>query len=620
MTNRTRAASALAGEQQTMRQAGPVSRRALVMIRSALLLGIGLLGMSGLLGLSGCSRDQRPALVLVLMDTTRHDRLGCAGYPLAATRTLDSLATNGVRFASTIAVTPVTGPSIATILSGTLPPVHGMRDNARFVMNPQLPLLAESFTAAGYETGAVVGGLPIKGEFGYARGFDYYDDRFGEDAYRIYNPAFAGKLAALRNGERRASSVTDRALRWVDGIDRGRPFLLLAHFFDPHGPYDPPPAYASRHEDDYDAEIAYMDDQLGRLLAGIRERIGDRREIRVVAVGDHGEGLYEHDEWTHGFFLYDTTIKVPLLFCGGEASGGLTVGHSVRTVDIAPTICGWFGLEAPATFGGENLTAALEGGPVPASCDTAYLETYLTQMQHDWSPLQGLRAGGWKWIRAPRAELYGLTADTDEVENLIQAQPEIAAALEARMDEMLDQAVPLARQYGASLGNIDPEVARQLEALGYVSSSDSPSLVADYSLPDPKDGNREWNREMERKRYLNTAHALRQDGQHEQALENLTRAGEIAPLTGREAALEGELLDQAGRPEEALDSFWQALRTAGSPAGRGFVRLRLAKALVALDRPAAAMAHVETLRADSLAPAEFLATVEELAGQIESRR
>jgi choline-sulfatase len=571
--------------------------------------------------LPGCARDQRPSLILIIMDTTRQDRLGCYGYQEAATRTLDSLATAGVRFTNAITATPVTGPAIATILSGALPPVHGVRDNARFIINSKLTMLAEVFADAGYQTGAVVAALPIKSDYGYQQGFTFYDDRFAEDRYELYNQAFAAKLEDLQQSERRAHFVTERALQWLQKVDKGKPLFLLAHYYDPHGPYDPPPAYHQRRrEDPYDGEIAYMDAEIGRLLAGARQRFDGRREIRVVAVGDHGEGLFDHEEWTHGFFLYDTTVKVPLIACGDGARRGLTVDHNVRTRDIAPTVCAWFGLSIPATFSGENLTTALSGGGVPAVCDTAYLETFLTQFQHNWSPLQGMRTARWKWIKAPRPELYDLQTDPDEARNLADQDLPPQRLLADRMDDLFSGTAGLAAQVGASPSSIDPNVARQLAALGYVAGHTNESPEPDYSLIDPKDGNRDWNREQDRKKSLDAARIFYREGKLEDALSCLSRAEEIEPLAGQDAAMRGELASRLGQYETALSAFIQALHTEGDPAGRGFIRLRLARALLALGRLRQAEAQIETLRTIPGAPASFQTSVEELAAEIDQKR
>jgi arylsulfatase A-like enzyme len=578
-------------------------------------LSVTLLLLGGIGVIGGCSGDQRPSVIFVIMDTTRYDRLGCAGYARATTPTLDSLATSGVRFATTITAAPVTGPAITTILSSVLPPVHGVRDNRRFALNPNLGLLAEVFRDAGYQTGAVVGAVPLLGRFGYNRGFASYDDRFSEDQYRTYSPGATAKRSDLRESERRAGAVTDRCLAWLAQAKRNRPVFLLAHYFDPHGPYDPPPAFAALHPaDPYDAEIAYMDSEIGRLLAGARDLLGDG--IRVVAVGDHGEGLFDHNEMAHGFFVYDTTIKVPLIFSGEGAASGLVVTAAVRTVDIAPTVCHWLGIAPLATFTGTDLSAGLRGEPIPTTCDTAYVETFWTQLHYSWSPLQGIRTPAWKWIKAPRPELYDLATDPGEQIDLAGSSPTVAEQLQAQLEEQLAALSSENQHLGAGLAEIDPDLDRKLEALGYVSGSRSTSVVPDYSLPDPKDRNRQWNPEERRLQHWQAANRLYENGRIEDALWRLSLAAEITPLRKAEAALHGLLLSRSGRHHEALVAYRQALQTEEDPQGQAFIRVELARLLATLGHQKEATAQIDTLRASPHTPPPLLEAAVRLEEQM----
>jgi arylsulfatase A-like enzyme len=593
-----------------------------VLVRSRLFTIVWLmLALNGLGFLPGCGADQRPDLILIIMDTTRYDRLGCSGHQSATTPNLDSLAAHGIRFAETVSATPVTGPAITTILSSVLPPAHGVRDNRRFALNPGLGLLAEAFQQAGYQTGAVVAAVPLLAKFGYARGFEFYDDRFAEDPYQTYDPLLAEKAADLRSSERRADTVTRRALRWLSSTQRRQPVLLLVHYFDPHYPHDPPPAHAARHpRDAYDGEIAFMDAEIGRLLGGARDIRGGEREIRVVAVADHGEGLDQHEESGHGFFVYDSTVRVPLIFCGAGVVTGQTVTAPVRTLEIAPTICAWCDVEPLTTFSGRNLLPVLGGEPVPTGCDTAYVETFWTQLHYNWSPLQGIRTVDWKWIKAPRSELYHLRADPDETTNLHARNPERVAMLASKLEAVLGDATRRSGQLGASLTDVDPDLERRLEALGYVSGEGNSSLTPDYSLIDPKEGNRRWNRQQAVRMHLGLASRAYREGRLEDALQEIERASGIRDLVGREAAFHAHLLGQSGRLHEATAVYHRALSSASNRAGAAQTRHDLIETYIALQQKSAAAAHLDTLRSLPDLPDELQANLADLARQIEALR
>jgi choline-sulfatase len=578
------------------------------------------LWLAAALLLGGCAGDERPSLIFIIMDTTRFDRFGCTGYAEATTATLDSLAAAGVRFDCTVTATPVTGPAITTILSSVPPAIHGVRDNRRFAINPKVTLLAQVFAEAGYQTGAVVGAVPLLARFGYDRGFASYDDRFAEDPYPIHTPGFASPVQDLRESERRATAVTDRALRWLDDASRRKPFFLLAHYFDPHGPYDPPPEFAALHPaDPYDGEIAYMNSEIGRLLAGVRARLGARAKVRVVAVADHGEGLFDHDEMGHGFFLYETTIRVPWIVNGEGVVPGLVVQDAVRTVDIAPTVCAWFGLPLPESFTGQDLSSVLTGGAVPAACDTAFIETFWTQLHYSWAPLQGVRTSQWKWIRAPRPELYQLRADPAETSNLAGGGQEAEGLLDAWLERFLTAAAAAHRTFGAPLVDVDPDLDRKLQALGYVSGQENSSLVPDMTLPDPKDGNGQWNRSERRLQHLQDARRYFEHGKLSAALRRLEMAAAIEPLARQEAALMGLLLSRAGRIEEALAQYGRALQSETEPEGRALVRMEMIRQLIALDRYGDARSQIDTLRSEPAVPARILSAIPQLEAQIKAR-
>ncbi|HET9316578.1 MAG TPA: sulfatase, partial [Vicinamibacteria bacterium] len=357
------------------------------------------------------ARAPRPlSVVLLTLDTTRADRLGCYGHPGGASPNLDALARRGVLFRQAYAHVPLTCPSHASLLTGRLPTGHGVRDNGGYVLAPGLPTLAERFAAAGHRTGAFVSAFVLDRRFGLARGFATYHDAVP-----------AGSAADQGDPSHRAvraEETIDRALRWLEQ-DPGRPFFLWVHLFDPHHPYEAPEPYRSRFgADPYLGEIAYTDAQVGRLL----EAAGRRRAL-VAVMGDHGEGLGDHEEITHGYFVYSNTQRVPLLLAlPGVLPEGASVDGVVRGVDLAPTLLDLAGLPGLPEPDGVSLRAHVAGrrgddaGP-------AYVESYHPRFWWGAQEVLGVRSGRWLFVEAPRPELYDVAADPAEKTNLAASHP-----------------------------------------------------------------------------------------------------------------------------------------------------------------------------------------------------
>ncbi len=328
----------------------------------------------------------RPDLLLVTIDTLRADRLGCYGRPGAETPIIDGLAARGVRFDHSVAHQPLTLPSHASILTGLTPLRHGVRDNAGFVLAPGIPTLAEWLTAEGYEAAAFVSGFPVHGRFGLARGFGTYDDRFprGTDTAR---PAYV---------ERRGDATVAAAVAWLrSSPGRGRPVFAWMHLFDPHAPYEPPEPFASRFKGrEYEGEIAFADRQLGALLDAWRAARG--RDPIVVVTSDHGEGLGEHGEPTHGLFIYDSTIRVPLVLAGPGIPAGRVPGTLARGIDVAPTVLDLAGVEIPASVEGRSLRPAWERED--AGDEPAYVESLFGRL--------GFRVGAPPWLANRTADVH----------------------------------------------------------------------------------------------------------------------------------------------------------------------------------------------------------------------
>src|SRR5579859_2003187 len=265
-------------------------------------------------------------LVLITLDTTRADHLSCYGPRGARTPHLDALAARGVRFAHATAQVPLTLPSHACIMTGAYPEVHGLRDMGGFVLAKSNPTIATITQSAGFATAAFVGSLVLGKRLGFANGFDTYDDDMASQGAE-------GQLPGIFP-ERRAKVVSDRAVAWLRQNGQKKRFFLWVHYYDPHAPYDPPEPYRSRYpKDPYSGEIAYMDDQVGRILDTIQQSGFGSRTL-VVAIGDHGESLGEHGEMTHGVFLYDSTLHVPLMIAGPGVPAGKVINEQVRSIDV----------------------------------------------------------------------------------------------------------------------------------------------------------------------------------------------------------------------------------------------------------------------------------------------
>ena len=419
--------------------------------------------------LIACSEEAappRPNVILITFDTTRADRIGCYGHDRAKTPTLDTLARNGVRFDQAYTTTPVTLPSHASILTGHYPPVHGVRDNGKFRLPEEAETLAEALGANGYQTAAFVSAVVLSHVFGTDQGFDHYDDRIPTTL-----------SGGFHYDERAADATTDAAIAWVDAHrNADAPLFLWVHYFDPHAPHTLRPEFEEEFKRNrYDGEIAFTDRELGRLLDHLRSK-GLLDESLVIATADHGESLGEHGEQTHGVFIYDSTMRVPLIVAGGPFRGGKSVETPVSVIDIAPTVLGALELELPT--GGIDLAALASASAERA--EAIYLESEYGQHTLGWSPLYGVRNAQYKFIEAPRPELYDLDQDPDELKNKIVQETVLASNLRALLDHLKTKTPPLSSQVIA----LDEATASRLRQLGYTGISPGGTSVGG---DDPKD-------------------------------------------------------------------------------------------------------------------------------------
>ncbi|MBM3285391.1 MAG: sulfatase, partial [Candidatus Aminicenantes bacterium] len=362
------------------------------------------IGFSLLLPASSRPAGKKPPgnpfhVLLITIDTLRADRLSCYGSDRVETRTIDGLAGKGVLFTRAFAHTPTTLPSHTNILLGTTPLVHGVHDNANFIVDKKFPNLATHLKSYGYATGAFVGAFPLDSRFGLTQGFDVYDDNYGTPASQEFTFV-----------ERKAEVVVEQALAWLNERRQNQKWFLWIHCFDPHQRYLPPEPFLSQYRDrPYDGEIAYVDFALKKLFAYLGERDLARNTL-IVFTGDHGESLGEHGESTHGYFAYNATIRIPLLIAFPGVRQG-RVDQNVAHIDIFPTVCDVLGIEKPGFLQGVSLLPAINGKKLPGR--RIYFESLYPYFSRGWAPLQGYIEGKEKFIETPNPEVYDLEADFD---------------------------------------------------------------------------------------------------------------------------------------------------------------------------------------------------------------
>jgi arylsulfatase A-like enzyme/Flp pilus assembly protein TadD len=406
-------------------------------------------------------------VLLITMDTTRADRIGCYGFAQARTPNLDGLAGAGVRFEACFSQAPITLVSHATLMTGTYPPEHGVRDNARYALGPELPVLAEIFQKRGYRTAGFVACQVLDRRYGLQRGFEVFKDQMARSP--------EGRPFHDRPG----GMVTEEVLAWLDTV-AGGPFFGWAHFFDPHAPYTPPkPFLDSAGGSAYDGEIAFMDEQIGKLLAKLREKAMLDRTL-VIAVADHGESLGEHGYNWHALLVYHGIMRVPLILSlPGRIPQGAVVPQVVGVVDVAPTLLDLMGWETPGEMSGRSLAATLRGQALPPR--PIYGESDFPYENFGWAKLRFLVDEQWKYIRAPEPELFEWRTDPGELKN---RAAEALERLKDYEDALASLEGAMRRRESVSVA-LDAETIEAMKSLGYVggASGDPPP---DAELPDPK--------------------------------------------------------------------------------------------------------------------------------------
>lgn len=414
-----------------------------------ILLGALVAGLTPFAEHSPPSGETAAGVVLITLDTTRADRLTPYGLMDAVMPGLDRLAREGVLFQQAASVAPLTLPAHTSIMTGLLPPRHGVRDNVDGPLAPSHRTLAEMLHEKGFRTAAFVGSTVVGADRGLSQGFEHYGDVPPNDR------------AGAEGRQRRADEVVSDALQWLDAVGDSR-FFLWTHLYDPHRPYNPPAPLRRRHVDPYIGEIAFADQQIARLLDALdTRRLLDRALVIVTA--DHGESLGDHGERDHGVFVYESVLRVPLIVRGPGLRPGRVDGV-VRLVDIMPTVLDVLGFGLPQTDG-VSLRAALSGAGVPRDLE-AYAESLYPQ-RLGGSPVRSLRVGRFKLIDAPCPELYDLERDPFEEHNTYLERRTLADGLRRRMEE-IDAGGARARSGRGLQADVPAELQKRLAALGYI--------------------------------------------------------------------------------------------------------------------------------------------------------
>lgn len=477
-------------------------------------------------------------IVVVSVDTLRSDRLPAYGYQGVATPAIDGLREDSILFERAYSPAPLTLPAHASLLTGLLPPEHGVRDNAGYRLEEGAgPTVAEALSAEGYATGAAVSAYVMRAGTGLARGFEHYDDALSGAAE-----------ATLAEIQRSGPETLEAALEWLDGVGE-RPFFLLFHIYEPHTPWEPPSALAARYGRTYDGEVAAADAVVARLLTALRER-GLYEGSTVILLSDHGEGLGDHGETEHGILLYRESLQVPLLVkLPGGRLGGAAVAEPVELTDVMPTLLALAGAPRPEGLRGLSLLALAdpEREPPPAP-RPLYSETFHPHLRFGWSGLTSVILGRHHYVEGTDRELFDLVADPAERRDLLREERQAYARLRDALHAFDTRLEPPFEEAS--------ETREALASLGYLGGA---APAAEGDLPDPR-------HRIQDLEPLRRAIGWLQEGRTEEALPLLRGATEAIPRSIDAWQFLGLALGRTGRLKEAYAAYEKAFELSnGSP-------------------------------------------------------
>ena len=406
-------------------------------------------------------------IVVISIDTLRADHLPAYGYKQGRTPSIDALAADGVLFERAYSHAPQTLPAHVALLSGRLPFDTGVRDNVGFTVDKSVRLLPQMLRDRGFATGGVVSAFVLRKETGIAQGFEFFDGDMAP-------PSADTTIGQVQRDGMISEAIAEK---WLDGVGTSRAFLFL-HLYEPHKPYAPPERFAGYAP--YDGEIAYVDEIVGKLVKYLKShQLYDRSTI--VLLSDHGEGLGDHGEQEHGLFVYEEAIHVPLIIKQeGNVGAGRRVSNLVQHVDLVPTILDFVKAPLPAQLRGRSLKPLLEGtgtlAPTPV-----YSEALYARYHFGWSELTALTDDRYRYIKAPREELYDLERDRREQQNIAEDRVQARQAMRSVLDRL---AAGAAIQPPAE---VPADARERLQALGYVGAQTAFAETPGEVLADPKD-------------------------------------------------------------------------------------------------------------------------------------
>ena len=437
----------------------------------ALVLALGVVVAAGIWSVRSSVSPTARHIILISIDTCRADHLSCYGYKVKSTPSIDAVAEEGIVFEHTISPIPQTLPAHCSMLTGTIPPYHGVHDNSGYRFDESNVTLAEILREVGYTTGAVISASVLDSKFAIDQGFDTYHDRFETSP--------DGEIVAERKGE----ETTRLGLKWL-GEHRDENFFFFLHYFDPHAAYQPPEPFASTFGSNaYAGEIAYVDHCIDQFLIKLKE-LGLYDSALIIITSDHGEMLGEHGEPQHKYFIYQSAIKVPLIFKLPGQKKPARIRSVVGLIDILPTVCGFLKIETPDHLQGKDLSALCQGEDDALQDRHLFCESLWATI-YNGNSLLGIVNDRFKYIQTTRPELYDLIEDPAESNNLIEQEPERARSMQEKLAQMLEQSTR--EEYSDDESQIDAETLARIRSLGYVGGTVVDDFSFDQTKDDPKD-------------------------------------------------------------------------------------------------------------------------------------